>query len=205
MQSLSDKKRKEWRQWGKDAYKSTARMMRTNSHHPDYDTPEKREAVHNRYGDSYLLGEERREVLKTKWGYSDNAITDALLQFKDGYDASRKWYEREDKKMQAIIDEYRPLFDEAEKLANSVDVSDIHDGFPCGSAHLYLDYAERETPLGKALAHFNDGSTTAYKYALPIKIPFYGQCVSYDERICSVVADFLRPKGVMACSYTWID
>ncbi len=199
------KKRDEWRQWGKDAYKSAASMMRGNSHHPDYDTLAKREAVHDRYNDSYLLSPERAAILKEKWGYNEDDIVCATLNYKEGYDASRKWYKREDAKYQAILDSYAPLFKKAEELAATVDVSDIKDGFPCGYAHLYLDYALRETPLGKALAHFNNGSQTAYKYELHLKFPTHGQCINFSERICSKVQDFLRQQNVLVNTYSWID
>jgi len=205
IESLSEKKRAEWRQWGKDGYKSTASMARTNKHHPDYDTPEKIEALHDNYGGSYLLTESRAEILKEKWGYSDNAVIEAVEAYKEGYNASRTWYKGADEKYKKIIAKYQPIFDEAEKVAKKVDVSDIKDGFPCGSAYLYLQrYAEAED-LYKALGHFNSSSTDAYKYALPIKMPSYGQCVSFDERICKEVNEFLRSRGVFASVYSWID
>lgn len=45
----------------------------------------------------------------------------------------------------------------------------------------------------------------AYKYKLPIEFPVYGQCIAFDERICSKVSEFLRSKGVFAHTHTWID
>lgn len=205
--ALSPAKAKEWREWGKQAYKSTASMMRTNSHHPDYKTLEQQEAVHDRYGDSYLLllTPERASVLREKWGYTDSAIAEAVNLYKEGYDASRKWYAREDVKMRAVIDRFASVWEEASRIAHAVDVSDIKDGFPCGSAHLYLQkYAEHED-LYKALGHFENASTDVYKYRLPIKMPSYGQCIAYDERICKVVNEFLRSKGVFAHVHSWID
>lgn len=201
-----EKKLKEWYGWGKDAYKSTANMMRNNSHHQDYDTHEKREAVHDTYGDSYLLKDGGDERLRTRFGYSDDFIADCKEQFKKGYDSSRNWYKKADAKYQAILDRYMPIFKEAEAIASAVDVSDIKDGFPCGSAHLYLQkYAEAED-LYEALGHFNGSrDTDAYKYRLPIKFPVYGQCIAFDERICKEVNEFLRSKGIFAHTNTWID
>ncbi len=205
IETLTTAKAKEWRDWGKQAYKSTTRLMRSNHHHPDYDTYEKCEKIHNRYGESYMLEDKRMDVLRVKWGYSDDAITQAIILFKEGYNASRKWYSREDEKQQAIIDGYKSIFDEASKIAYAVDVSDIKDSFPCGSAHLYLQqYAEAED-LYKALGHFNDSSTDVFKRKLPIDMPVYGQCISFDERICAEVNEFLRNKGVFASVYSWID
>ena len=210
MPILTDAKIKEWRDWGKQAYKSTASMMRSNSHHPNYDTREKCEAIH----DENAKGEGREgsqwnangsERLRTRFGYSDKAIEQARTAWLDGYNASRKWYAREDAKQQAIIDGYAPIFDEASKIAHSVDISDIKDGFPCGSAHLYLQqYAEAED-LHKALGHFSSSSTENYKRKLPIKMPAYGQCISFDELICKKVNEFLRSKGIFASVYSWID
>lgn len=202
---LTDKKIKEWYQWGKDGYKGNRNMVKNNSHHPDYDTKEKVEAYFDRYGDSYLLSDKRRELLKTKWEYSDEDIEKAFSAFKKGYDGSREWYKKNDAKFQAIIDKYTLLIKKAEEYAKTIDVSDIQDGFPCGSAHLYVgQYAEMEE-LRRALAHFQDASTEAYKYALPIKFPSYGQCISFDERICQKVQEFLRKNGLLVHTYSWID
>jgi hypothetical protein len=203
---LEEKKLKEWYSWGKEAYKSTASMMRINRSHPDYDSIEKIEAVHDRYGDSYMLSEERKLRLKNNFNYSDNDINEAIKQFKKGYDSSRQWYKKADKKFQDIIDSYMPVIKEAEEYAKSIDVSDIQDGFPCGSAHLYIQEVAEMEELKKAVGHFNSSKgTDVYKYALPIKLPSYGQCISFDERICQKVADFLRSKGLFVNTYSWID
>ena len=208
--ALSPAKAKEWREWGKQAYKSCASMMRGNIHHTDYNTLEKREAIHdaNERGEgqsAYNWTAQGRERLASRFGYTDTAIDEARAMWLEGYSASRKWYKREDAKMQAVIDRFMPIFEEASRIAHAVDVSDIKDGFPCGSAHLYLQrYAEHED-LRKALGHFGDSSTDAYKYELPIKYPVHGQCIAYDERICKVVNEFLRSKGVFAHTHSWID
>lgn len=210
MDSLTEVKRKEWRTWGKDAYKSAANMMRNNSHHPDYDTREKREAIHDANerveGDNaYQFSENGRERLKSRFGYTDEMIEEARQCFIDGYKASRTWYKREDQKQQSVLDEYASVFEEASRIAHAVDVSDIKDGFPCGSAHVYLDYADRDTKLGKALRHFNNGHSFQYQLQIPIKIPSYGQCIAFDERICNEVVTFLRSRGIMSNVYSWID
>jgi hypothetical protein len=203
---IDEKKLLEWRKWGKEAYASNANMMKNNSHHPDYKTEEQREAVHDNFADSYILSEKRKEVLlSSKFNYTEEDYSKAVEAFKDGYNASRQWYKRADMKYQAIIDKYMPIFKEAEAIANSVDVSDIKDGFPCGSAHLYLQkYAEAED-LYKAIGHFSTSSTDVFKYELPLKMPTYGQCVSFDERVCEKVNEFLRSKGIFASVYSWID
>ncbi|MEB3215566.1 MAG: hypothetical protein VKN72_04785 [Nostocales cyanobacterium 94392] len=203
---ITDKKIKEWRKWGKEAYASTDKMMRFNHHHPDYQTQEQRDAIHDNFGDSYLLGEERKKVLLTKWEYTEEDYQKAITAFKDGYNASRKWYQKADKKFQAIIDKYTPIFKEAEELAKNVDVSNIKDGFPCGSAHLYLQDYPEAGELRKALGHFSSSYKTApYKYMLPIKMPAYGQCITFDERVCQAVKEFLAKNGIFTSMYSWVD
>jgi len=201
---------KEWREWGKAAYKSSASMMRNNSRHPDYDTLEKREAIHNAneagIGEfAYNWTTEGRAKLASRWGYTEKEIDEARAAWCEGYCASRRWYRREDAKHQTVLDKYAPLFQEAAKVAQAVDVSDIQDGFPCGGAHLYLEYRCKDTDLGKALAHFSDAGTYEYKYRLPIKMPGYGQCVAFDERVCDAVAEFLRAHDVLVNRYSYID
>lgn len=202
---LTEKKRQEWRKWGKEGYKSAQNHMRRNKHHSDYSTREKREAFHDVYGESYMLSENRAERLRKEFRYSDDDVMEATALFKEGYNASREWYKKADAKMQAILDRYKDIFTEAEKIAEKVDVSDIKDGFPCGSAFVYLDFAERETPLGKALAHFSTSSSLTFKYKIPLTFPMYGQCISFDERIAGEVVKFLRRNGVLANVHSFID
>lgn len=196
------KKQKEWYGWGKDAYKNRSRMMKNNSHHPDYDTKEKREAIHDKY-DDWKPAPER---LKVQFKYDDEDIAEVEKQYKAGYDGSRKWYAKADAKYQKVLDKYAPIFNTANELAAAVDVSDIKDGFPCGSAHLYLQRYPEAEDLYEALGHFhNDSSTEAYKRKLPIKYQNSHQCIAFDERICEKVNAFLRTKGVFASVYSWID
>lgn len=205
---LDQKKIKEWHKWGKEFYKGTISRIRHNKHHPDYNTPEKIIlAIDNAIESHYNFTETGKEKLKTKWNYTDEDIETAKKALIEGFNNSRKWYEKADKKMQAIIDQYQPIFSEAQALAQSVDISDIKDGFPCGSAHLYLDQYSEGEELRKALGHFASSSSDSaiWKYKLPIKMPSYGQCIAFDERICEKVRDFLRSKGVFANIHSWID
>jgi hypothetical protein len=204
---LNDKKLKEWHTSGKDAYRSTSSMMRTNSGHPHYDTLEKRESVHdnNEKEGGYMFTADGRQRLVAKFGYTPEQVDTCLKEWIKGYKGSRAWYVKADAKHKAVLDSYAPIFKRAQEVAESVDVSDIRDGFPCGSAHLYLEYRERDTPLGKALSHFNRSGSPQYEYTLPIKMPNYGQCVAFDERICHKVQEFLRANGVLAHTYSWID
>ena len=211
MVTLTESKKKEWRDWGKEAYKSCANRMRRNSHHPEYDTAEKREAIHdtNEKGEGesdYNFTEKGMKRLKARWNYSDEAIGEAKEEWIKGYKASRKWYAREDAKQQAVIDKYIPIFETAAEIALAVDVSDIRDGFPCGSAHLYLQRYPEVEDLYKALGHFNsDRDMEQYKRELPIKMPSYGQCINFDTRICLVVGDFLQQQGIFTNTHKWID
>jgi hypothetical protein len=203
---LSDKKLKEWYNWGKEGYRSSVNIMRRNINHPDYNTEEKREKNLDEYGDSYVLSDEKTKRLKANFYYSDEDIAKAHESFKAGFNASRKWYQKADKKYQSIIDKWMPLIEQAEEYAKHIDVSDIKDGFPCGNAHLYVQDCGEMDEIRKAIGHFNQDSTLeAYKYRLPISLPSYGQCISFDERICKEVADFLRNKGLFVNTYSWID
>lgn len=205
---LDAKKIKEWHKWGKEFYKSTVSMIKHNSHHPDYNTPEKiKSAIDKAIDNHYNFTKTGKERLKTKWNYTDEDMEVAKKALIDGFNASRKWYEKADKKFQKVIDEYKPTWEEAERLANSTDVSDIKDGFPCGSAHLYLDNYPEGEELRKALGHFanNSSDTPIWKYRLPIKMPSYGQCIEFDERICGKVREFLRQHGIFTNIHSWID
>jgi hypothetical protein len=203
---INEKKIAEWRKWGKEAYKSSRNMAKTNSHHPDYNTPEKVEALYDRYGDSYMITDKWIEKLKSpKWNYTDEDVSKAFEAFKDGYNSSRQWYKKNDVKFQTVINNYKPIIEVAEQFARSVDVSDIKDGFPCGSAHLYIQNCGEMEELRKAVGHFATSESEVYKYRLPIKLPRYGQCINYDERICKEVSDFLRSNGIFVNTYSWID
>ena len=203
MTKLTDKKRKEWQKWGNEEHIANERMMRRNIRHSNYNTEEKRAKVHEagERGESYLFSDERRARLIEKFGYTEESINEAREAWIHGYKLGQK----QCAKYRAIIEKYKPIFNEAEKIAQEVDVSDIVDGFPCGSAHLYLqNYAEVED-LYKALGFFNGDSSEPYKRRLPIKTPNHGQCIAYDERICRVVNEFLRSNGIFSSVHSWID
>lgn len=198
-------KLKEWYQWGKDAYKSQRNMMSNNSHHPHYDTVEKREAIHDKFGESYLLNDSGDQRLIEKFNYTPDFILLCKEEFKKGYNSSRSWYAKNDGKFQAVIDKYMHIFKKAEEIASKVDVSEIDDGFPCGSAHLYLDKYPEGEELRKALAHFSDSETDAYKFQIPVNWKSYGQCIRFDEKICQEVREYLRSEGIFTNIYSWID
>jgi len=209
---LTDKQSKEWRNTGKENYRQTISTQHRTilSLDENYDIKKKEERMSEEQDfttiTDYYFPESYIERLKNKWQYTDEMIQEAKEEWIKGYKASREWYKRADKKYKSIIDKYAPIFREASEIAESVDVSDIQDGFPCGSAHLYLQkYAEVED-LYKALGHFNGSKNSEYyKYELPIKFPVYGQCIAFDERICKEVSEFLRSKGIFAHTHTWID
>ncbi len=184
--------------------------MKSNSHHPDYDTAEKRETMlDNAVAKHHNFTENGKTRLKEKWSYTNEDIQLAQKALEDGFNTSRKWYKKANAKYQAIIDKYLPIFKEAEAVAKAVDVSDIKDGFPCGSAHLYLDEYPEDEELRRALGHFTSSTSDSpqWKYQLDkiIKMPSYGQCVSFDERICEQVRTFLRTKGIFVNIHSYID
>ena len=110
-----------------------------------------------------------------------------------------------------VLAKYQPIFDKAEAIAKAIDVSDIQDGFPCGSALVYLKPEAKDSDLGKALRRQYGGDSYSAKvchwsaYKLPIKLPRYGQCMSFDERICEKVAEFLNSKNIPTGVYSMID
>ena len=192
-----------WFKWGKDEFKIVRRQVLNDKRF--YDTEEKIKKYYDAYGNSWMLKDEHDERLITKFGYDTDFIPECKEQYKKGFDSSRKWYEKADKKYKQILEKYEPIFQEANEVAKNVDVSDIYDGFPCGSAHLYLDDYLEVADLRKALAHFSTYDSDCYKYALPIQIPCHGQCVDFSDRICKEVQQFLRTKGIFALIYSMLD
>ena len=149
--------------------------------------------------------------LKERKGLSEQEINARAEVFNEAFWKSHQWWQRENEKNELVILKYRELFKKAEKIAEEVDVSDIQDGFPCGSCDLYLSIEARKTDLGKTLKSMSGNDTYTTKvvpwstYQLPVKIPSYGQCVSFDERICGKVAEFLNENDVPTSVHTWID
>jgi hypothetical protein len=204
MNIMTDKKKQEeWYQWGKEGCKSARNMMRRNSHHPDYDTPEKREAQMDSYR-GWMLDPDR---LKTRFKYDDEDCAEAERQYKAGFNASRKWYAKADLKHQAVLDKYMPIFVAAQIEGDAIDMSDIKDGFPCGSAHLYLQKYPETEDLYKALGHFNSDSagSEAFERQIPVRCKVAAQCIAFDQRFCSVVTDYLQKRGIFVSTHTWID
>lgn len=113
METLTPKKLKERRQRGKDAYKSQRNHIKNNQHHPDYDTAEKRKAIYDNYTGCGLLQESAITRLRDRFHYSEQAIQQAHTEYKAGYQGSRQRYEKHDVVHQAVLDKFKPLFDEA--------------------------------------------------------------------------------------------
>lgn len=205
MDKMKDvKKQKEWYQWGKEGYKSGINMMRRNSHHPDYDTPEKVKAQLDNYR-GWMCEPER---LKTRFGYDDEDCVEAVRQYQAGFNASRKWNEKRDQKYIATMAKYQPIIDEANALAATVDVSDLKDGFPCGWAHLYLQRYPEAEDLYEALGNYVNSDSKGedcWTRQLPIRYKKPGQYIGYDEKILKVVQDFLRTKGIFTSMKSVID
>jgi len=121
-------------------------------------------------------------------------------EFWRGYEYWKNRKEKEDLKMK----KYNVIFKEAEEYAKTIDVSDIKDGFPCGSAFLYLA-PNTDKELEKLLKSKNDGSSDPFQLYLHLKMPSYGQCISFYERLCSKTKEFLSQKGIETLVYSWID
>lgn len=154
---------------------------------------------------------ETKARLINRFGYTPEMLEDRAKIYHEAFWSSWKWWEQKILEDQATMAKYAKIFKQAEELAKVVDVSDLKDGFPCGMAVLYLKPEAKDTDLGKALRRQYDGDSYSAKichwsaYKLPIKIPNYGQCMSFDERVCGKVAEFLTLKDIPTGVYSIID
>ena len=145
------------------------------------------------------------ERLVSQFNYSEKQADYMINFFNTSFWRGYEYWNSRKEIENAKMKEYEPIFKEAEKIAEKVDVSDIQDGFPCGSAHLYLS-PNSNSELEKLLKSKNCSyDSLPFSLKLPIKMPSYGQCISFDERICREVKEFLETKGIIACVHTWID
>jgi len=153
----------------------------------------------------------RTERLKSKFGYTDEMLEHRAGVYHEAFWPSWTWWNNKLLEMDLVMAKYKPIFKEAEEFAKKVDVSDIQDGFPCGMAVLYLKPEAKNTDLGKTLRLMSDNDSYSAKvchwsaYKLPIRLPNYGQCMTFDERVCEATAEFLNSKGINAGVYTMID
>lgn len=149
--------------------------------------------------------------LKEQFGYTDETLKERAEIYHEAFWNSWRWWNNKMLEFDNVMAKYKPIFKEAEEVAKKVDVSDIQDGFPCGMAVLYLKPEAKDTDLGKALRSKYDGDSYSAKvchwsaYKLPIEIPSYGQCMTFDQRICEDVAEFLNGKGIPTGVYSMID
>ena len=158
--------------------------------------------------DFYFESEEAKARFQAR-GVDESGINERVEIFNEAFWKSYQWWEKKYAENEKVLSKYIPIFKEAEEYAKTIDVSDIQDGFPCGWVTLYLK--DEKSDLGKVLRSQYDGDSYSAKtyywsaYKLPIKLPSYGQCISFDERICSKVVEFLKAKGIEAGSHSYID
>ena len=151
------------------------------------------------------------ERLKKSFGYTDEQIGIMLEAYNEAFWSAHKWWQGKMAQADGVLAKYKPVFDEAEEYAKAIDVSDIKDGFPCGWATLYLQAEARKTDLGKALRVKYTGDSYSAKvcpwsaYGIPVNFPTYGQCISFSERICEKVSEFLASKDIPTSVHTYID
>jgi hypothetical protein len=146
----------------------------------------------------------------TQFNYTAEEVDEIINWYNECFWEGYHYWEKKFNKIESDVkqgpENYEAIFKEAEELAKKVDVSDIEDGFPCGGCHLYLDKSMQKEPIGKFIAMKQaDYDSEEFKYELPIQMPSYGQCVSFDDRICDVLKDFLDKKGIPTHKYTFID
>ena len=139
-----------------------------------------------------IIEDYKPERLIAQFNYSSKQADYILSYYNIEFWRGYEYWKNKKEKIDAVIAKYQPILTEAEKYAETIDVSDLSDGFPCGYVHLYL--ADKKSELAKAISQFNNGSTDAYKYALPIKLPSNWQCITFSERICEKVKEFLETR-----------
>ena len=163
------------------------------------------------YEELYQHNNDQSERLKNQFGYTDEKLKERAEIYHEAFWGSWNWWQNQLVKNENVMAKYKPIFDEAEKIAENVDVSDIEDGFPCGFASLYLKAEAKNTDLGKVLRSQYHGDSYSAKvwhlsaFALPIKMPTHGQCMAFSERICEKVAEFLNSKDIPTGVYSYID
>lgn len=209
MEFLNEKKIKEIKDYAKADVKW---FVRNGKEYFERDPKDTRYAsIENYYEWLCQQSEERKERLISRFGYTDETLKLRAEIYHEAFWSSWKWWQKKMVENETVMAKYKPIFDEAEKIAHAVDVSDIQDGFPCGGCVIYLKPEAKNTDLGKVLrSNYSGDSYSAkvchqYAYKLPIKTPTYGQCVAFDRRICEKVADFLNSKGVPTGVYEYID
>jgi len=216
---LDDKKIKEIKQYAKNDVKYWVRAVRDDEEQAKAGFPERKEerakaypeGITSWYKKCIQVYENRKQNLMKRFGYTEETWQERMEIYHEAFWESWRWWNNKMLEVEQVMAKYKSIFDEAEEVARKVDVSDIKDGFPCGMAVLYLKPEAKNTDLGKALRLLYDGDSYSAKvchwsaYKLPIKIPSYGQCMSFDERICGKVAEFLTSKGIPTGVYSMID
>ena len=151
-----------------------------------------------------LLNSYNKKRLITQFNYSQEQADQILEHYNTEFWRGYEYWQNKKQQLDAKLAKFTPIFQQAEQYAEKIDVSDIHDGFPCGDVILY---AEPNSELANLLKNYADSntSTPAFKYKLPIKLPSYGQCIEFDRRICDKVKEFLANKGITALTHSWID
>ena len=216
---LEAKKIKEIKNIAKGEVKYFMRRIRQNEEAEKAGFPARKKEFNQKYPkgitswyEQILEDNKKQEPrLLKQFGYTPETLEERAEVYHEAFWSSWRWWEVKIVEDEAVMVKYKKIFDEAEAIAKEVDVSDIQDGFPCGSALVYLKPEAKDTDLGKALRRQFDGDSYSAKvchwsaYQLPIKIPNYGQCMSFDERICEKVAEFLNSKNIPTGVYSMID
>ena len=216
---LEDKKIKEVKDYAKEDIKWYVKQLRENEENEKAGFPSHKiefkkfypKGITSYYEKKHQENESRKERYLSQFGYTTETLKERAEVYHEAFWSSWRWWEAKIVEDEVVMAKYKKIFDEAEEIAKAVDVSDIKDGFPCGSALLYLKPEAKDTDLGKALRRQYDGDSYSAKvchwsaYKLPIKIPSYGQCMSFDERICEKVAEFLNSKDIPTGVYSMID
>ena len=152
-----------------------------------------------------------KEIAKNgyKFDLSDDGANRLIKIY---YDTLFRQFDLQNKaraKAQTVYNKYQPLLEEVNELLAKLDLSHIPDGFPCGSAFVYLTEPKHE--LAQAIKILfnsdvsNDKSVNPFKHKLPLKFQSVGQCIDYERKQCDIAQAFLTDHDLPVATYSWLD
>lgn len=152
-----------------------------------------------------LAGFDKKKLMEI-FHYSESQYEYIISWYNTNFWRGYEYWKKQIQKHSLTMLKYKDVLDRALEFGNNVDVSDLADGFPCGSCHLYLAEKHRKEDLGKALAFLNDSDSVAYKYSLNLRFEnCRRQCISFSERVTKKVQKFLLENGIETYIHSWID
>ena len=200
-------KEREYKEWSRNETKRFIKQQREKTLSPEIKTFD--DEVNNTMGG--YSPERIREIASS---YIPNEVlsdADVAKLQKIRKDSMYSSFEAQKKimdKAEKVIVKYQSLIDEAQKVVDKVDLSNIEDGFPCGDAFVYI---ELDHEIGRALRTLNGGNgknhwvEKIFAAQFPVKYQGKGQCIDFIRKQCNALESFLRDNGIPAKTYSWID